>query len=109
MPTTTKSKSPAAVSQSDTAAANQSFPSPSTSSSSPPDFMAETMRLAEFAKRYKISLPTAYDWLDPNSPNNAAGGPLPSMKIGRERLVHVPTADAWVRARLTGQPSKDVA
>ena len=106
MPTTTKSKNPATAAQSDSAAANQSdasTPSPPPSSPSPPDFMAETMRLAEFAKRYKISLPTAYDWLDPNSPNNAAGGPLPSMKIGRERLVHLPTADAWVRARLTGQ------
>jgi hypothetical protein len=58
----------------------------------PPDFMAETMRLDEFRRRYRVSLMTAYKWIE-------AG--LPSMKIGRDRLVHVPTADAWVHGKLT--------
>ena len=80
-----------------------------------PEFMAETMRLADFAKRYGISLPTAYDWIDPvhtvnqPTPQHPERTPLPSMKIGRERLVHLPTADAWVKARLTGSPSADPA
>ena len=66
----------------------------------PPDFMAETMRLAEFAKRYKISLSTASDPARPRPSRQSADAqhpkrtPLSSMKIGRERLVHLPTADA---------------
>ena len=59
-----------------------------------PDFLNETMKLCDWAKRIGISLPKAYDWIE---------GGMPSMKIGRERLVHVPSADAWLKGKLTGQ------
>lgn len=59
-----------------------------------PDFLAETADLNTIRKRYGISLPKLYDWLHEG---------LPSMKIGRKRLIHIPTADDWVKAKLTGQ------
>lgn len=58
-----------------------------------PDFMNECARLPVVAKRYGVSLTKVYDWLDDG---------LPSFRVGREHLVHIPTADAWVAARLTG-------
>ncbi len=66
-----------------------------------PAFLAETMKLPDLAKRYGVSLPTVYKWIE-----GAEGfhPPLPSMKLGREHLVHLPTADAWVKARLTSTP-----
>lgn len=61
--------------------------------SEPPDFLRESVTLEQARKRYGISLPKLYDWFEEG---------LPSMKIGRRRLVHIPTADAWVKAKLTG-------
>src|SRR5688572_25689845 len=52
-----------------------------------PDFMRETARLPIIARRFGVSLTKVYDWIDVG---------LPSFRIGREHLVHVPTADAWI-------------
>jgi len=62
-----------------------------------PDFLRETADLETIRKRYGISLPKLYDWFEEG---------LPSMKIGRNRLVHVPTADGWVKAKLTGNTAR---
>jgi hypothetical protein len=62
-----------------------------------PEFLCETADLDTIKKRYGISLPKLYDWFEQG---------LPSMKIGRRRLVHVPTADAWVKAKLTGNTAR---
>ena len=59
-----------------------------------PAILSETVRLPEFAKRYKVSLTTVYNWLDDG---------LPSFKIGRQHLTHVPTADRWIEAKFTGR------
>jgi hypothetical protein len=104
MPTTAKTKSQRAAQLAPAPAHTPAAVQPASPPEqlAPPAFMAETMRLADFARRYKISLPTAYDWMDPEKTTP----PLPSFKIGRERLVHLPTADAWVHARLTGGASQ---
>jgi hypothetical protein len=65
-----------------------------------PEFLKDTMTLAAWAKSIGVSLPKAYDWRNEG---------LPTMKWGRERIVHVPTAEAWLMAKLTGaRPSTDV-
>jgi len=58
-----------------------------------PTFILESARLPVVAKRYKVSLTKVYAWIKDG---------LPSFRMGREHLVHIPTADAWVAARLTG-------
>lgn len=55
--------------------------------------MRDTARLPVAAKRYGVSLTKIYQWIVEG---------LPSFRMGREHLVHIPTADAWVKARLSG-------
>ena len=59
-----------------------------------PEIPQRNHKALRLAKRIGISLPKAYDWIEEG---------LPSMKIGRERLVQTLSADAWLKAKLTGQ------
>lgn len=61
----------------------------------PAPFLAECSPFPVLARRYGVSLTTIYSWI--------ADG-LPSFKVGKLHLGHVPTCDAWVRAKLTGAP-----
>ena len=54
----------------------------------PPEFLEDCASMDAVRRRYGISLPKLYDWMEEG---------LPSMKIGRKRLIHIPTADAWVK------------
>ena len=65
----------------------------SSKASERPDFLQECVTLPTIKKRYNVSLTTVYNWIDDG---------LPSFKLGRERLIHIPTCDAWVKAKLTG-------
>jgi hypothetical protein len=56
-------------------------------------FLAECDRFDEFClNRLKVTPRTGRRWV--NQPDG-----LPIVKLGRQTLVHVPTADEWVRRR----------
>lgn len=59
----------------------------------PAPFLTECSPFPVIARRYNVSLTTVYGWV--------ADG-MPSFKVGKMHLAHVPTTDAWLRAKLTG-------
>ena len=65
----------------------------SSKASEKPDFLEECVTLPVIKERFNVSLTTVYNWLDDG---------LPSFRLGRRRLIHTPTCDAWLRSKLTG-------
>jgi excisionase family DNA binding protein len=58
---------------------------------STPDFIKRSLTPREFALRVRVSPTTVHKWLDEG---------LPSAKIGARRLIHIDTADVWLKEKL---------
>lgn len=65
-------------------------------SSEASDFLVQCVTAPALAKRWGTGLSTVY---------TAMRNGLPSHRLGRRRLFHIPTADAWLKGRLTGEGS----
>jgi hypothetical protein len=59
-----------------------------------PSFLRESVTPSGYAKRIDVSPTTVHKYLDDEH------DPLPSGYIGNKRLIHIPTADAWLKRRL---------
>jgi excisionase family DNA binding protein len=62
---------------------------------STPDFLRRSISPREFARRVGVSPTTVHKWIE---------GGLPSGLVGNRRLIHIDTADAWLRAKLGVKP-----
>jgi len=60
-----------------------------------PDFLTRSLSPRAFAMRLGVSPTTIHKWLDEG---------LPSARIGAKRLIHVDTADAWLKRKLGINP-----
>jgi hypothetical protein len=58
---------------------------------STPDFIKRSLSPRQFAQRVRVSPTTVFRWLEEG---------LPSAKIGVRRLIHVDTADIWLKGKL---------
>ena len=58
---------------------------------SSPEFLRRSITAREFALRVGVSPTTVHRWIEEG---------LPSGMIGARRLIHVDTADVWLRAKL---------
>jgi excisionase family DNA binding protein len=58
---------------------------------STPDFLRRSMSPREFARRVGVSPTTVHKWLEEG---------LPSGLIGARRLIHIDTADDWLKAKI---------
>jgi excisionase family DNA binding protein len=56
-----------------------------------PEFLKRLITPREFARRVGVSPTTVHKWLEEG---------LPSAMIGARRLIHLDTADAWLKTRL---------
>jgi hypothetical protein len=63
---------------------------------SKPDFLAHSLSARAYAQRVGVSPTTVHKWLNEG---------LPSARIGARRLIHVHTADVWLKAKLGIKPS----
>ena len=58
---------------------------------STPDFLSRSISPREFARRVGVSPTTVHKWLEEG---------LPSGLIGARRLIHIDTADDWLKAKI---------
>ena len=59
-----------------------------------PEYLADTGTVADVAERFDVSINTVRRWLDEG---------LPSFKLGNRLLLHIPTVDRWIEAKLKGE------
>ena len=58
---------------------------------STPDFLRRSISPREFARRVGVSPTTVHKWIEEG---------LPSGLLGGRRLIHIDTADTWLKAKL---------
>ena len=58
---------------------------------STPEFLRRSISPREFARRVGVSPTTVHKWLQEG---------LPSGLIGARRLIHIDTADDWLKAKI---------
>ena len=62
---------------------------------STPEFLKRSISARAFAVRVGVSPTTVHKWREEG---------LPSAMIGARRLIHIDTADAWLKAKLGVKP-----
>jgi excisionase family DNA binding protein len=62
---------------------------------STPEFLTRSIGPREFARRVGVSPTTIHKWLEEG---------LPSAMIGARRLIHIDTADIWLKEKLGVAP-----
>jgi excisionase family DNA binding protein len=62
---------------------------------STPEFLRRSLTPREFARRVGVSPTTVHKWLEEG---------LPSGMIGARRLIHIDTADTWLKTKLGIKP-----
>jgi len=60
------------------------------------DFLADFVPIEQFAKNVRKHVRTVYRWMD------EVDG-LPFTELGNQRLIHPPTAHAWLMQRMRQQ------
>jgi excisionase family DNA binding protein len=58
---------------------------------STPEYLKRSISPREFARRVGVSPTTVHKWCDEG---------LPSAMIGARRLIHIDTADIWLKEKL---------